>query len=176
MTIRQRFQQVFVGVLMLAFGAVMIAYDEESYPFIIALYSLALELQGFRLIWYFFTMARLMVGGKSILYRGILFIDFGVFTGSLVFVPQIYILIYLSGTLALSAMIDLLRSREARAIHSPWKLKTFQGAVELITAVICLVFLHSTAMVVDIFSAVFIFSGVMRIVSAFRRMPVITVS
>lgn len=41
----------------------------------------------------------------------------------LVLVPHIYMLLYLSGTLAFSAIVDLLRAKEAKTIQSPWKMK-----------------------------------------------------
>ncbi|MBR5116761.1 MAG: hypothetical protein IK096_06820 [Lachnospiraceae bacterium] len=176
MTVAQRIENFVIGGVMLILGAALLSQDADAYPAIVSLYCLALELQGIRLIWYYFAMARHMVGGRSILYRGVLFINFGVFTGTLLSVPQIYILAYLTGTLAFSAVIDLLRANEARGIRGPWKLKTFQGAVKLLIALICLIFMHSPALVVDIFSVGFIFSALMRIVNACRRTPVITIS
>ena len=110
---------------MVLFALLMITFDEKAYPVIVGVYATALEFMGIRLIWYYFTMARHMVGGRSILYRGVLFVDFGVFTGSLALVPHIYVLLYLAGTLAFSAVVDLLRAKEAKGIDSPWKLKTF---------------------------------------------------
>ena len=176
MTIRQRVQQIMLGMIMILFALIMIAYDEKSYPFIVAFYAIALEFQGYRLIWYYITMARHMVGGRSILYRGILFVDFGVFTGSLVFVPHIYVLLYLTGTLAFSAVVDLLRAKEAKTIQSPWKMKALQGTMELVTAMICMLFMHTPTLVVDVCSAGFLFSALTRIINAFRRMPVVTIS
>ena len=176
MTLRQRTREVLIGLGMLVLAILLIALDEKAYPLIVAIYSIALELRGFRQIWYYLTMARHMVGGRNILYRGILLIDAGVFTGSLIQVPQIYILIYLTGTLAFAAAVDLLRAREAKGIHGPWKFKTGQGLVELGIALICLIFLHTQSLVVDIFSVGFIISAFMRIAGAFRRSPVITIS
>ncbi len=176
MTIRQRVQQILLGVIMILFALIMIAFDEKSYPLIVAFYAIALEFFGWRMVWYYITMARHMVGGRSILYRGILFIDFGVFTASLVLVPHIYVLLYLSGTLAFSAVVDLLRAKEAKSIQSPWKMKALQGAIELVTAVVCLLFMHTPALVVDVCSAGFLFSALTRIINAFRRMPVVTIS
>lgn len=176
MTIWQRINQLAIGIVMLLLGVLLFLYDADTYPVIIVLYSLALQLTGYRLLWYYFTMARHMVGGRSILFRGALFLDFGLFTGSLLTVPQFYVLIYLTGTLAFSAIVDLLRAREARGIQASWKLKTFQGAVKLLTVLICLIYLHSEELVVDIFSVGFVFSALMRIVNACRRTRVITIS
>lgn len=176
MTIRQRMKQIMVGVIMVLFALLMITFDEKAYPVIVGVYATALEFMGIRLIWYYFTMARHMVGGRSILCRGVLFVDFGVFTGSLALVPHIYVLLYLAGTLAFSAVVDLLRAKEAKGIDSPWKLKTLQGGVELLTAIVCLLFMNTPALVVDIYSLGLIFSAITRIVNAFRRMPAVTIS
>lgn len=175
MTIWQRIRQIVIGLVLLPAGFLLMMFGGEVYPLIIGLYSLALEIYGVRKVWYFFRMARYMTGGRRILYRGILAFDFGIFAGSLVRVPQIYILLYLTGTMAFSGLVDILRARESREIEGPWKMKTFQGATEIGVAVLCVLFLRSTDYVVDIFAMGLIFSAVMRILSAFRRTPVIMI-
>ena len=175
MTVWQRIGQLFIGMVMLCLSVLLILEGQKAYPVIIVIYSLALEALGLRMIWYYFRMARHMVGGTNILFRGILSFDFGMFAGSLVLVPSLYILAYLSATMAFSGLVDLLRGREARRIQGPFKLKTFTGVVKTVTALSCLIFMRTPALVVDIFSVGMVFSAVMRIVNAFRRTPVILI-
>ena len=176
MTIVQRIRDIIVGLVMLALALFLLIAEDNAYPAIVAIYATVLEIAGFRLLWYYLTMARHMVGGLRILYQGAIYVDIGLFTASLINVPQMYILIYLTGTLAFSAVVDLLRARESKSIQSSWKLKAFQGAVELLIALICLIYMHTPVMVVDVFCAGYIFSAFMKIVGAFRRAPVITIS
>lgn len=175
MTIWQRLRQIIIGLVLFPVGILLMLFGGEVYPLIIGLYSLALEIYGVRKVWYFIRMARFMTGGRRILYRGILAFDFGIFAGSLVWVPQIYILLYLTGTMAFSGLVDMLRAKESKDIDGPWKMKMFQGATEIGVAVLCVLFLRTTDYVVDIFAVGLIFSAVMRILSAFRRTPVIMI-
>lgn len=175
MTIWQKITQITIAVVMIALGVLLIVFGEDAYKAVIGLYSLALELMGIRMLVFYFRMARFMVGGRNILYRGILAFDFGVFAGSLVRVPQIYVLLFLSGTLAFSGLVDILRANESRGIAGAWKLKTFQGAMEILIALICIIFMRTSTLVVYVFSVGLIFSALMRIINAFRRTPMIRI-
>ena len=175
MTIWQKVKNVLLAVSMIAIGVAMIFYGEKAYFVIIALFSIALEIMGLRKLMFSFSMARHMVGGRNILFRGILFFDFGIFTGSLVWVPKGYILVYLAGTLAFSGVVNIIGATEAKRIESSWKFKTFQGIVKILFAIICLIFMRSEVRVVDICAIGFILSAVMSIANTFRRQQVITI-
>lgn len=175
MTIWQRLRKMLWGILMILIGLALIFFGEEAYMVIIGIFSLTLEIMGLRMLWFYFRMARHMVGGRNILFRGILFFDFGVFTGSLAWVPRMYILMYLAGMLIFSGVIDLLNAREAKAIESSWKLKTFQGGCKEVIAAGCLIFMRSGTRVVYICALGFIFSAIMNIINSFRRTKVITI-
>ncbi len=175
MTIWQRLRKILFAFLMILIGIAMLAFGERAYMAIIGVFSISLEIIGLRMLWFYFRMARHMVGGRTILFRGVLFFDFGIFTGSLAWVPRGYVLMYLAGTLAFSGIVDLVGANEARGINSSWKFKTFQGVVKVMFAIICLIFMRSGARVVNICAAGFIFSAVMSIVNALRRQQVITI-
>lgn len=175
MTIWQKIENVMLAVSMILMGIVLLVFGEKAYMAIIGVFALSMEIMGIRKLWYYFSMARYMVGGRNILFIGILFFDFGVLTGSLVWVPKIYVLMYLAGTLAFSGLVNLVGANESRRIQSSWKLKTFQGVVKLIFAVSCLIFMGSGARVVNICAIGFILSAVMSIANTFRRQQVITI-
>ncbi len=175
MTIWQKLRNVLLAVSMIIVGVTMLVFGEEAYMAIIGIFALALEIKGIRMLWFYFRMARHMVGGQNIFFRGILFFDFGIFTGSLVWVPRAYVLMYLAGTLAFSGVVDLLGANEARGIQSSWKLKTFEGVVKVLIAISSLILVRSGTRVVDVCAIGFIFSAVMRIASTFRRQQVITI-
>ena len=176
MTIWQRLKKILSSLLMILVGTALLVFGEKAYMAIIGVFSITLEIMGLRMFWFYFRMARHMVGGRSILFRGILFFDFGVFTGSLAWVPHVYVLMYLAGTLAFSGVVDLLRANEARRIQSSWKFKTFEGAFKILIAISCLIFMRSGIAVVDVCAVGFIFSAVMSIANVFRRQPVITIN
>lgn len=175
MTIWQKLKNVLSAVFMILIGVEMLIFGEKAYMIIIGVFSLTLEIMGISKIIFYFSMARYMVGGRNILFRGILFFDFGIFTGSLVWVPKGYVLVYLAGTLAFSGVVNIIGASEAKRIESSWRFKTFQGIVKILFAISCLIFLRSEVRVVDICAIGFILSALMSIASTFRRHQVITI-
>ncbi len=175
MTIWQKIQQIVVGIVWLLVGVLLLAFGKDAYLLVIGMYTLVLAVYGIRLIWYYITMARHMTGGRGILYRGLLALDAGIFAASLAWVPQFYILVYLTGTQGFTGIVDLLRAKEAKGVEGHWKLKAFQGVMEVVIALACLIFLRTPEYVVDIVAIGFVFSAIMRIIGAFRRAAVITI-
>ena len=175
MTIWQKLKNILLAVSMIIIGVAMLFYGEKAYMAIIGVVSLVLEVMGLRKLIFYFSMARYMVGGRNILFRGILLFDFGIFTGSLVWVPKGYILMYLAGTLAFSGLVNIISAIEAKRIESSWKFKTFQGSIKILIAISCLIFTRSEVRVVDICAIGFILSAVMSIANTFRRQQVVTI-
>ena len=175
MTKWQKLRNILLSASMILIGVAMLVFGEKAYMGIISVFSLVLEIMGLRMLWFYFRMARHMVGGWSILFRGILFFDFGLFTGSLVWVPKGYILMYLAGTLAFSGIVNIIGASEAKRIESSWKFKTFQGIVKIQFAISCLIFMRSEVRVVNICAIGFILSAVMSIANTFRRQQVVTI-
>ena len=118
-----------------------------------------------------------MVGGDQIFVRGLIMFDFGSFTATLTNLSQIYVMGYLIGAHAFSGMIDVMRALEAKKLASPsWKLTFSTGIVNIILAVVCLVFLRSTSTAVYIYSAGLIYSSIIRIISSFRKTAVVYIT
>ncbi|SKC02960.1 Short repeat of unknown function [Lachnospiraceae bacterium] len=171
MTIFQRIRNFFIGVIMLVIGLVFfVAPSDEAYSFVIIVLSIGLLIKGIKDICFYFVMARHMVGGKMILFQGVVFIDFAMVTGSFTDIPKIYILLYLAGIHAFSGVVEILRAMEAkRSVEGPWKMKMSHGVINFIIAVSCLIFLKKTDTAVIIYSMGLMYSAVIRIISAFRR-------
>ena len=175
MTIWHRIRNVLSGVALILISVALFVGGEKAYPFVLGLYALTLELYGLRILVFYFKMARYMVGGKTMLYRGILLLDLGAFAGSLINVPQMYILLYLCGTLAFSGIVDVLRALESKRVGGSWRLKVSMGGFSILSALFCVIFLHSADMVVYIFCVSLIYSAIVRIINAFRPAPLIAI-
>ena len=113
------------------------------------------------------------VGGKLLLYVSLIALDLGVFTATLLDTPGIYIILYLIGAHAFSGAINIMRALEARRYGGAWRVNAMQGAVGLLVALACVVFLRRTDILVYIYSAGLIYSAAMRIVTAFRRTAIV---
>ena len=169
MTKLQRIRDILLGIIMIMTAGLMLLLPDEGYLIIILVLSLVYSFQGLSTIIYFFTMARFKTGGRAILFKGVILLDFGILTGTLTDVPRIYRLLYLVGIHAFSGVVELLRAREAASFGGSWKLKMFHGILDLGMALICIVFIRQLSIAVIIYASGLVYSAVLRIISACRR-------
>ena len=158
---------------MLILAPVLMVFPENGYDIIITIIAAILFVRGFERIIYYFTMARFMVGGRTVLYTGIVLLDFGVISASLTYVPHYYILLYLIGVYAFTGAVEVLRAFEARSFGGSWKLKIGHGLVNIALAALCVIFMKRMSIAVVVYSLGLIYSGVLRIITACRRSKLI---
>ncbi|MCR5024207.1 MAG: hypothetical protein K6A90_07755 [Lachnospiraceae bacterium] len=171
MTIFQRIRNIIVGLIMIVVAVIFIVDpSDDAYLFVIAVLTLGLLIRGLKDIIFYFTMARHMVGGKMILFQGVIVLDFALLTGSLSDVPKIYILLYLVVIHAFSGVVEILRAMEARrTVSGPWKMKFTHGIVDFLLAISCFIYIRQTYTVLIIYSIGLLYSAVMRIANSLRR-------
>ena len=169
----RRIREVLFGLISLASAALMMIDTNLGYLLVPFILSIMLVVAGIRKIGYYATMARHMVGGKSVLYLGVLLLDMGIAAGSLSTTPQSFIMLYLLGCHLFSGVILVLRAREQRALEAPWRLTLAHGIANILVAGACLVFRGSEQMVVYVYSLGLIYSACLRIASAFRRTSIV---
>ncbi len=173
MTKWQRIKGVLVGLVMLLAGAGMALLGAEAAPLIMGILALSLTLGGIKTLFYYFSMARHMVGGDQILIRGLILFDLGSFTASLTQFSQLYIMGYLLAVHAFSGFVDVLRALEAKRFDSPsWKLNLSTGIINITIGILCVVFMKSMDIAVYIYSAGIIYSAIVRIILSFRKTAV----
>lgn len=158
------------GLLTLLCAAVLLKLGGEGYGVIVAIISVSLFLRGIRALSFYFTMARHMVGGKSILFNGIISLDFGMFALTLESVPQLYVVLYLIACHLYAGVVDVLRALEAKRLGSRhWRLNLMYGVANVVIAALCALSLRAPALLVEIYAAGLIYTGCLRIVTAFRK-------
>ncbi|MBQ9021902.1 MAG: hypothetical protein IJ131_01835, partial [Eggerthellaceae bacterium] len=91
----QRVGHAILGVLMLLCALILFTSSRSGEILVASILGLMLVVYGLQKIIYYFTMARHMVGGYSLLFVGIITIDAGAFFLTLADQPQIVIVIYL---------------------------------------------------------------------------------
>lgn len=173
MTKGRRVREVLTGLAMILCAILLALFTEEAYPFITLVLALSLLLSGIRMLVFYLRMARYMVGGRAMLYRSIILIDLGLFTVSLTQIPLIYVVLYLAGIHIFTGAIDILRSMEARGIDGRWKLNMVHGIVNILIAALCLFNLKSTVVAVEIYCLGLAWSGIIRIIQAFRKQAIV---
>ena len=169
----QRIKSIVFGVLMVLFALIMFWMPEDWYDTVTVLMSLSLMLYGVKLLFFYFSMARHMVGGKIMLYQAIIILDLSLFTISMASMSSFTIIIYLLGIFGFTGVIDILRAFEAKSnCYKHWKLKFLTGCIcvvfVIIMAVLGLIF-KNTAILVYGYCISLFYSGVVRIVTAFRK-------
>jgi uncharacterized membrane protein HdeD (DUF308 family) len=118
-----------------------------------------------------------MVGGKSLLFRGIIMLDLAVFTISMVDDPRMYIIFYLLGIHAFSGVTGVLRALEARRYGAPsWRWTMVLGIGNFTIAVLAVVagfFLPDTKDLVYLYAGCLFYSACVQIASAFRKTAIV---
>ena len=142
----------------------------------IGILGLVLLFTGLRYLVYYFRTGRFVVGGRLILFIGIILFDFGVFTMTLHDEPLAIIVIYMIAFYAFAGLVDILRAVEAKKQEGVWKAKMLLGVIEVAVAglvLFCGLVLRSPDDVIIVYGVGVIISGVMRIVNSLRRTAVV---
>ena len=177
MTKTRRVINVLEGIVILAFGGMLMAYPKGAQAVVLGLIGLGMTIRGIRALVYYFSMARHMVGGKSVLYRGIIFLDVGLLTSSLGDAPEMTVILYIAVMSAFAGVISIMRARESKAVGSPkWKGSMLGGAANIIMAIaviVCGFVLNMPEAAVYVYGAGLIGSAVGKIASAFKRTAIV---
>lgn len=158
---------------MLLFGFSMAIEAEQVYKILVVFLGVTLCISGIRSMVYYISMARHMVGGISILYRSVIVFDIGLFTLSIANIPLIFVVLYLAGIHGFSGFIDIMRAVEGKRMQAHCKLSLSQGIINIVIAILCLIFLKTTWVAMLFYGTGLMYSGVVRIIQAFRRTAVV---
>ncbi len=170
MTKFQKIRQLIIAIIMIASAVYFIISPAEAYVVMILILGIWLIIKGLGILTYYFAMARYMVGGKSSLYMGIIMLDLGILSCSLNDVPHYYIFIYLIIVHALSGVKEILRAFEARRFGSKaWRLKFAHGVLNMIMTLLCIIYIKQMSAAVIIYGVALLYSGVVTIISTFRK-------
>lgn len=165
------------GLFMILFGLIIILVDEFGYLAVLLILEFTLILTGVQQLLYYFTMTRYMVGGIYIFYKGIFFLNLGLFALNMDDVPRQYAMLYLVATMAISGVIAIVHSLEIKKMQSGrWFHQFFYGSTELLLSVVCLFYLDSTTTLTFVYGGSLLHAGIHRIISAFRRSAIVYIS
>lgn len=176
MTKWQRIKTIFGSLVALAFVPLLIMEPDIGCVLIVLVMGIAAALAGLRMVIYYVSMARHMVGGTIILYIGVILFDFGLFSIGIAEIPKQYIMLYLMVGHLFYGLVDLLRSMEIRKRQlGSWRFKLLIGLGNISLGVLCLLKMNSSKMTVYIYCLGVLWSALGRIVSVFRPTSVVYV-
>ena len=177
MTNMQRIKKVLLALLMFLCACFLVIDPEDGFYIVALIVSGSLIVYGLRTLLYYFSMARHMVGGKSILFIGIIVTDLGVFILTMVDEPKLFIVAYLLGVHAFSGAMGVLRALEAKRYASPtWKWSLLGGLASLTVAVLAVIaglLLRSVTSLSYLYAATIFYSACVQLVSAFRKTAIV---
>ena len=159
-----------VAVLMLYLDAI------HGLELVLLVIQIGMTVRGLCALFYYFSMARHMVGGKDVLFRGMIFLDLGILAGMLFNHPAVYTLVYISLLHIFTGTVSSLRANESRKIGSSWKLKMAYGITNILLPVIVAIYgiaYGRVSIAVWVYSTGLIYSSVLRIIAAFRRTEIV---
>ena len=173
----RRVLNILAGIgMMLVGAALMIMETADGLRFVLFFIQVGMTLRGLRSLYYYLTMARSMVGGKSVLYRSMVYLDLGVLAGSLLDNPIVYTVVYLAVIHVFAGAVSIMRANEARKIGGHWRLKMVYGVTGVLLAAAVVIFgvvLGRHEVAAYVYGLGLIYSAVLRIAGAFRRTDIV---
>ena len=177
MTKKQRVGTFFFGIIQILAAVLFFLDPKGGLRIAISLLGFSMTIRGLQGILYYLSMARHMVGGKIVLYRGLIYLDLGLFTSSLAAHQRIYLMMYLAGINAFAALVNILRSLEDKRVGAAtWKYQAMTAGASALAAVAVVVggvFMRSVTLVVYIYAIGVLYKGCFRIASVFRRTEIL---
>lgn len=177
MTKTRRVINIARAVIMIFLAVILIGIPDRGILIVLMVTGIGMTFRGISTLLYYFTMARSMVGGKAVLYRGLIFLDLGVFTSSIADAPDFYVVLYVAAINAFAGLISLLRIRDSKAIGSSrWKLNALYGVVSMVLAVLVIVYgfvLKKPDIVVYVYAAGLVYAAAASVADAFRRTAIV---
>ena len=176
MTKWQKIKAVLGALISILFIPVLLYDIDLGCTLIAAVLGFSAAFAGIRMIIYFFSMARHMVGGRLILYQGAVMLDFGAFTLCLATVPSQYIMVYLIIGYLFYGVIEIMNALDIKKKNlGSWRFKLATGIGSIVFGIVCLTQIGSADAVVYLYCFGVVCSAISCIISAFRPSAVVYV-
>ena len=177
MTLSRRIVRIAWALFTALAAGILFFLGEEGFALIILILSLSMIVFGARKLIFYFRMAQHMVDGRSILYLGVIALDFGIFSLSISRNEGLVIVLYLLGVHAFSGAVDILRALEVRQFEgASWRLNLAMGCLNIAFAVGAVAFgllPGNRQLLTDIFALGLLNTAVLNFISAFRRTAIV---
>lgn len=174
MTRVQRIENFIVAIFLLFLAVIILFSSEKGYFLVFGLISFSWFIQSVRLLTYYFTMARFMVGGQRILLKGVLLFDLSIITSSFSDIPRIYVMLYLVGGMIFAYIVEVLRALDKKRCGAhAWKIKMVTAVAGIVLAIICLCNYESPRLAGEIYAVELIYAAIVRIYNSVRRTKIV---
>lgn len=171
----KRALHIFTGIMMAISSIIMALFPEWGYQVVALILAVSLIVKGIHELSYYFSMARHMVGGLYVLYKGIFMLDIGLFAFGLDSLPRIFTLAYLVFHFGFESVVSILRAIDAKRLRAPWQYLLFKGILLLWIVIMCITSIGSNDDLTIIFSFGMMYTAIDRIVTAFKKTAIVYV-
>ena len=173
MTKTKRIVNILQGLLLVLLALILIVVPVDGIIFVILIVGGGLAIRGIGTLIYYFGMARHMVGGKIMLYRGIITLDLGLFILSLATKQGVYLILCTTAINALGGVFAILKAFESKKIgNRRWLFNLAYGLI-LIALMIAVIFSwicqNQPTVAVYVYAGGLILSALKKIAGAFKR-------
>ena len=177
MTLKTRILNILLSLVTIACCIFLLKNPDDGYYYVVLAMDVLFLFFGIRKFLYYMTQARYMTGGISVLYKSIIYMDFGIFSFTQHTVPPKYISLYLAVLFLFFGVTDIIDAYGAKKIESDFWMDGFiTGMIKILIAMVCLFHLNSIRIMTYVLCAFLIFTAISGIVSAFRRSAIIYIS
>lgn len=177
MSTGRKILNLLIAAVLIATAVILFFMKEDGILIVMAILGISLLIYGIRRLVYYFTMARHMVGGRSMLYIGILVVDAAFFTLTVFDGSPVYVMLYLIVVYLLSGVFEILHAMEEKKMGAPsWKRTLAFAIVNLLLAVVCGIFIRSGTIAIYIYCIGLLYSAIKRIVDTFRRTEILYIA
>lgn len=174
MTKFKRIRNIVLAVLIIGVSILMMIFPQIGLGTILLFMGFYMGVRGLGQLSYYFMMGTHMVGGRIILYKSLIMLDISALAFSATSLPSQYITAYLVAYYGFFGAVDMLRALESKKLKAgSWKLKFFSGLCCLAIAVVAVVYIKSLAISMFILCAGFIYSAIIRIITACRKSAIV---
>ena len=164
------------SILEILLALIILLVPDTGFVIVFTILVFLMIAGGIKDLIFYFTMARHMVGGKTLLYRGLILLDFGAFSLGLADVPKFFLILYMLGVHAFSGAIEIMRALEARSFGSSWHLNMSFGIANIVIALFAVVsgfIFGSMTFVTAVYALGLVYSAIGRILRALRKNAVV---
>ena len=173
MTKTKRILNILQGLLLIFLATILFSMPIEGVVFVIIIVGSGLTIKGIGTLIYYFQMARSMVGGKLMLYRGLITLDLGLFILDLASKQGIYLIICTTAINAVAGVFSILRAFESKKIGSSHWIISFGYGLMLIALMIIVIFSwifqNQPVLAIYVYAFSLVLSAIEKIVKSFKK-------
>ena len=174
MSLIEKIENLIVALFFLVCAGIMLYNPEEGRYIVVLISGVVLTLLGIKTIFFYFTMSRFMVDGDTMLPRGVVILDLGIFSFILNTVNSFFLNLYLVVYCVMIGVFSLLDTlQEKKAGGTKWKRKAILAIIPIIAGLGCLIFAKTNQAFVILFSGILVYMAVFRVIRVFKKTKMI---